>query len=66
MESMGDIKKKLKIEYPGDYCLFLNTNFGNIKAYVYTYYEEAKGHYNRIVNSLIGDDKNNKFWIEVL
>jgi len=48
---------KLRKEYPGDYCVYYEL-FGSTRAYVYTYLKDAKKHYARIMNSVIGDTLN--------
>jgi len=65
IKDMRELKEKLKQLYLGDYVLFLDS-FGTIKYYIYGNFELAKQHYKRIQNSLIGDDLNNKYWVEEL
>lgn len=65
MNDLNKLRQQLRTEYNKEFVVFLEW-FGDIKAYVYSYYADAKKHYNRISNSIIGDDVNNKFWIEQL
>ena len=60
---LKQLRKKIKQEFIGDWCLFLDC-FGTIKYYIYGQEKDAIKHYDRMSNSMIGDDRNNKFWVE--
>ena len=65
-DSLQNLKNKFKRQYSGDYALFLVKLGGDAQGWVYRDRIGAINHYKRMSKSMIGDDRNNKFWVEQL
>jgi hypothetical protein len=60
----SELLKKLRTDYLHDYIVF-REQFGEIKSYyIFDVFKDAKKKHDQLINSMLGDDKTNIFYVE--